>query len=113
MYLFSWKKIPGNDNVRLIEFLILNFSIEWVKEAKINKNYDGTIISVTNDKNFLSLTLNNEKTNVNLEIDDGRTDKFIMKTKNGELNIYKKIIVQVKDKNPISTAHILTLFKSC
>ena len=25
----------------------------------------------------------------------------------------KKIIVQVKDRNPNSTAHILTLFKAC
>lgn len=47
---------------------------------------------MTNDTNFLSLTLNNEKTNVNLEIDDGRTDKFIVKTENGELNIYENVL---------------------
>ena len=88
-YLFSWEIIPGNGNGRLIEILMQNFSIEWVKAAKINKNDDGKTIRVTNGMNFLSLTLNNEKTNVNLEIDDGRTDEFIVKTENGERNIYK------------------------
>lgn len=65
-----------------------NFNIEWVKAAKINKNDDNKTIKITNDTNFLSLTLNNEKNKVNIEIDDGRTDKFIVKTENGELNIY-------------------------
>jgi len=88
-YLFSWEKIPGNDNVRLIEFLMQKFSIEWIKAAKINKNDNGKTIRVTNDTNFLSLTLNNKKTNVDLEIDDGTTDKFIVKTENGELDIYE------------------------
>ena len=88
-YLFSWEKVPGIDSVRLIEFLMQNFNIEWIKTAKINKNDDGKTIRITNDTNFISLTLNNEKNNVNIEIDDGRTDKFIVKTENGELNIYK------------------------
>ena len=87
-YLFSWEKVPGNDSERLIKFLMQNFNIEWIKAAKINKNDDGKTIRITNDTNFLSLTLNNEKNNVNLEIDDGRTNKFIVKTENGELNIY-------------------------
>lgn len=88
-YLFSWGKIPGNDNIRLIEYLRHNFSIEWVKEAKINKNDNSKTIIVKSDTNFLSLTLNDDKTNINLEIDDGRTDQFIVKTENGELNIYE------------------------
>jgi len=88
-FLFSWEKIPGNDDERLIEFLIQNFGIEWIKAAEISKNDDGKTIRVTSDTNFLSLTLNDEKTNVNIEIDDGRTDEFIVKTENGELNIYE------------------------
>lgn len=87
-YLFSWEKIPGNDNEKLIEFLIRNFGIEWVKLAQIKKNDDGKTIIVTNELNYLSLTLNDEKTNVKLEINDGRIDKFIVKTENDELNIY-------------------------
>ncbi|MCD4727929.1 MAG: hypothetical protein K8R46_09725, partial [Pirellulales bacterium] len=65
-----------------------NFNVEWIKAAKIIKNEDGKTINITNDTNFISLTLNNEKNNINIEIDDGRTDKFIVKTENGELNIY-------------------------
>ena len=87
-YLFSWEKVPGNDSVRLIQFLMQNFNLEWIKAAKINKNDDDKTIRITNDTNFLSLTLNNEKNNVNIEIDDGRTDKFILKTENGEQRIY-------------------------
>jgi len=87
-YLFSWKKIPGKDNGKLIEFLMQKFNIEWVKGAKIEKTDDGKIIRVTNESDFLSLTLNDEKTNVNLKINDYKTDKFIVRKKYGKLNIY-------------------------
>jgi hypothetical protein len=86
-YLFSWEEIPGNDKERFIEFLRMNFSIKWVKGADIKKNDDGKIISVTSEKNSLSLT-HDEKTRVNLKIDDGRTFKFIVKVENGREYIY-------------------------
>ena len=88
-YLFSWNKIPGNDDERFIEFLKQNFSIDWVKTAKIEKIDDDKTIKVSTEMNSLSLRLNNEKTKVNLQIDDDRTDEFIVKTENGKLNIYK------------------------
>jgi CRISPR-associated protein Csm3 len=88
-YLFSWEEVPGNDSGRLIEFLMQNFNIGWIEAAKISKNDGGKTIRITNDTNFLSLALNNEKNNVNIEIDDGRTDKFIVKMEDGELNIYR------------------------
>jgi len=91
VYLFSWEKIPGNDNERLIEFLMQNFNIEWVKAAEIKKIDDGKTIMVTSETNVLSLTLNEEKTNINLEIDDGRTDKFIVKIENHEIKIYQNV----------------------
>lgn len=89
VYLFCWDEIPGNDSVRLINFLKQNYSIDWVKTGKIEKIDDGKIIRVSVEKNYLSLSLNNEKTKVDLKIDDGRTDEFIVKTENGKLNIYK------------------------
>jgi formylglycine-generating enzyme required for sulfatase activity len=100
-YLFCWENVPGNDSGRLIEFLMQNFNIEWIKAAKINKNDDDKTIRITNDTNFLSLTLNNEKNNVNLEIDDGRTDKFIVKKENGELNIYSESIKSTGEKKSV------------
>jgi len=102
-YLFSWEKVPGNDSGRLIKFLMQNFNIEWIKAANINKNDDGKTIRITNDTNFLSLTLNNEKNNVNLEIDDGRTDKFIVKTENGELNIYSESIESIDEEKSVES----------
>ncbi len=87
-YLFSWDKIPGNDNGNLIEYLMRNFGIEWIKAAKIKKNDGDKTIMVKSETNYLSLTLNEAKTNVNLEIDDGRIDKFIVKTEHNALNIY-------------------------
>lgn len=90
MCLFSWEKIPGNDNGILREFLVQKFNVEWVEAAEIKKNDDGKTIRVSNESKYLLLILNDENTNVNLEIDDGRTDIFIVKTENGELNIYSE-----------------------
>ncbi len=88
IYLFSWDEIPRNDNERLIEFLNQNFDIDWVKNAIIDKINDGRAIRIFTENNYLSLILNDRKNEVNLEIDDGRTHKFIAKTEGGKLNIY-------------------------
>src|SRR5659263_231733 len=87
-YLFSWNEIPGNDNARVIDFLKQNYSVDWVRTAKIEKMDDGKTIRVFIEKNYLSLSINNEKTKVNLKIDDGRTDEFIVKMESNKLNIY-------------------------
>jgi len=88
-YLFSWDKIPGNDDENLKEFLIKKFSITWVRAAEIKKNDDIKTIRITSETNFLLLTLNDKENTVSLEIDDGRTDIFIVKSENGERKIYK------------------------
>ena len=49
---------------------------------------DGKTIIVSNKENSLSLKLNDEKTKVNLKIDDGRVDEFTVKKENGKLNLY-------------------------
>jgi hypothetical protein len=89
-YLFSWDEVPGNDNGRLIKYIEQNFYTDWVKTAKIEKTDDGKGIRVSNEENYLLLRLNNEKTKVNLKIDDGRTAEFLAKTESGTLNIYEK-----------------------
>ncbi len=88
-YLFSWDEIPGNDSVRLKDFLKQRYNIDWVKASKIEKIGDGKTVKVFGEKNYLSLRLNNEKTKLNLKIDDGRTDEFIASSMNGKLNIYQ------------------------
>jgi PGF-pre-PGF domain-containing protein len=87
-YLFSWEEIPGNDSERLIDFLKSNYDVDWVETATIDKTDNGKKIKITAGKKSISLNLNNENTELNLKIDNGKTDKFIVKTENGKLNIY-------------------------
>jgi hypothetical protein len=61
-FLFSWDEIPGNDNVRLKEFLERKYSIDWLKTAKIEKTDNNKMIMISNRKNSLSLRLNDKKT---------------------------------------------------
>ena len=86
--LFRWDDVIGNDRERFIEFLKQKSGIDWVETAEIEKIDDGKTIRVSAGNNYLSLGLNDEKTKVNLEIDDGRTEGFIAKTVNGKSNIY-------------------------
>jgi uncharacterized protein YjbI with pentapeptide repeats len=101
--LFIWEKIQGNDNGKLIDFLTKNYGVNWIKEYQINKIDDGKTIRITAENKILSLSLNNEKTEVNLEIKDDRTrtDKFYVKKQNGELNIYKYKILKKKSAHDI------------
>ena len=87
-YSFSWDKIPGNDNRKLIKFLKAKFCINWAVAENIEKIDDGKTIKLTDGHNFVLLKLNNKKTAVKLEINDGRTDKIIAKRENCKLNIY-------------------------
>lgn len=91
-YLFCWDDISGKDNEkddnRLKEFLKKRFGIRWVETAKIEKIDGGRAIKLTSKDNILSLDLNNDKTNIKIRIDDGRTDEIIARTKNHKLNIY-------------------------
>jgi hypothetical protein len=88
MYIFNWENVPGKDNGRLIEFLEQKYGVDWVRTAKIEK-IGNDEIRIATDKNFLSLILNNQKTNVILKINNVRTDEFSVKIENGNVNIYK------------------------
>lgn len=90
MYLLSWDQIPGNDNGKLIKFLSQEFGINWLKTAKIERNDDKTIIvsNYEDENKSISLRLNDEKNNVTIIIADVKTDEFIVKMENKQLNIY-------------------------
>lgn len=88
--IFTWEKIPGNDNIKLIEFLKQNFGIDWAKSAIIEKIDADMTIKISSGKNDLTLKLNDKKTKLNLQIDDVRTNEFVAKTENSKLNIYQK-----------------------
>ncbi|WP_096206376.1 hypothetical protein [Candidatus Methanoperedens nitratireducens] len=98
-YLFSWDKIPGSDNERLLDFLKKNYGVDWIKRAQIKKIDPNTIFANTAyTKNYILLILNNKKTKVNLEIGNGRTDEFIVEIKNNKLNIYNFLNFNKKQK---------------
>lgn len=91
-YLFSWDKIQKKINKKFIDFLEQRFDIDWVITANIEKIDDKTII-ISNETNHFSLKLNSDKTKVNIEFDDDRTDEFVVKPENDELRIYKEIVL--------------------
>jgi tetratricopeptide (TPR) repeat protein len=99
-HVFSWTKIPGNDDKRLKEFLRKKYKIDWVYTAGINKSEDNKTISISQKDKNLSLTLNDEDSEVILKIDNNETDKFIAKKENGEKKIYdEEIKLNIYDAN--------------
>ncbi|MCZ7400798.1 MAG: hypothetical protein O8C61_01085 [Candidatus Methanoperedens sp.] len=99
IYLFSWNKIPGNDNVRLTENLTKKFDIAWVKKAEIEKINNNKTIRIFNDteKKSLSLILNNDKNKINLTIDNENIGEFNAKTEGDEIKIYTKFTPIIND----------------
>ena len=91
-YLFSWDKIPGNDDERIIKFLKDKFKIKLGQTENISRIDGGKTIIVSNKEKSLSLKLNDEKNKVNLKIDDFGVDEFTVKIKNGKLYIYQESI---------------------
>jgi hypothetical protein len=117
--LFSWDKIPGDDNQKLIEFLIKEFGVCWTKNAEIEKNDTGIVVKVFTKENSLLLELNDKRTEVLLKIDNvrKRSLKAKMRYSTNELEICKKgndkllsfdeVIDKCKDKNSIVQGVIL------
>ena len=89
-YLFNWEDIPGNDSLRLIDFLKEKYNVDWVKPTNIRKNNNIITLKANYGVKYILLSLNNEKTKTTLKFDDGRTDEFIVKNENNKLNIYTK-----------------------
>ncbi len=111
--LFSWEDIPGDHSKFLINILNINFGIDWVRSAKIEKINDRKI-SVLDDKNRLSLSLNNEKNKVELRFNKVRPNKkpkeilyeFIAKAENNKLNIYCPLVYRIKIENEIEDVRL-------
>lgn len=101
-YLFDWEKIPDEDGkIRLRQILMNKFGIDWIKNAEITKS--GNIINASADYNSLSLELNHTKTEVTLKINGVKTNRFIAKEENKELNIYIKFIDYTKSIDLLGT----------
>lgn len=88
-YLFSWDNISENNNERLMEFLRLNFDINWLETPIIERSDDASNVKIYSQQKSISLELNDDKTKVNLSIDEVKTGEFIVKVENNKLNIYR------------------------
>lgn len=93
-YLFCWDEIPGKDTIKFLEFIKHFFLINWIETPKIQKKDDFTLI-IHNDKDYLILSFNNDKTKALLEKDGGGSIEFIVKKENEKYNIYKTKISMV------------------
>lgn len=96
IFIFCWDHVPGKDDEKLIEFLILNYGFDWAKTPEISKNNDTITISTENES--ISLKLNDNKTEAILETDSHKTDKLMAKMEKNELNIYKESNEEDKKK---------------
>lgn len=100
-YLFNWDSVPGTDSENLVNYLIRDFKIGWVKTAIIEKTDDGKAIKLTSGENALLLKLNDEKTKANLTIGDGRTKELIASAENGKLSIYHGKYISLMEQDRV------------
>jgi len=101
-YLFSWDEIPGSDTGKFVDFIKQKYVVNWINGNNIDKLDDYRTIKVIDGNNFLSLILNDEKTQVSLIMDNGRTDKFIVKTENSKLNVYQDCLDLVEGSRKLA-----------
>ncbi len=95
-YLFNWDEVPGTENERIIEYLVNNYGVEWVRSGTISK--DGKEIKIASAGNpDILFKLDNITNKVNLEIGrdaspdlTDRTDEYTVKVENGKSNVYKQ-----------------------
>jgi hypothetical protein len=85
-YLFNWD-IQSKDYKKIKNFLKHNFDI-GIKKDDIEKTDDDMTIQISYENHSISLELNEEKTEVNLKIDDVRTVKLIVITEHDQLKVY-------------------------
>ncbi|MGA7367782.1 MAG: hypothetical protein WBX01_01545, partial [Nitrososphaeraceae archaeon] len=71
---FSWNKVPGEDNVRLLESLKELGTLRHIDNAKIEKSYDNNTIYVTTPKDCVTIKLNAQA--YKAVISTGETVKF-------------------------------------
>jgi hypothetical protein len=96
MYLFSWDDVPGNDNEKLVKFLVDYHNTGWAKSAEtgICKSDDGKTICIYKDENLAEMMINEKRGKLTLKISDCRTHELKVKNlkvkkENGKLNVYK------------------------
>ncbi len=85
--LFRWGDVPGRDNKQLIEFLVRDFELTWVKKAKISKKDDNTVVISAGAKT-LELSLSSRRDCVRLNFEGGRSYELPVKKEGMALFVY-------------------------
>lgn len=85
---FYWDDIPEKDEKKLKNFLAKTFCIDWAKTAIIERIEMGKTFQVSSKDNSLFITLNPEKSNAYIIIDDGRVYKCRVATEGEILKLY-------------------------
>ena len=91
VHLFSWSDVPGNDNVRLLKFLMNDYGIIWAENAEIRKSDDSKTIYVSNDENSAEIVIDEIAGAATLKVDDDRTHVLKINKKNGKSNICRDV----------------------
>ncbi len=85
--LFCWSRVPGADSKRLIEFLVQEFELPWVKNARISRKDDKTLV-LSSGKHSLEFSLSPKRDRANLILQDGISYEFPVKKEGTELSVY-------------------------
>jgi len=86
--LFSWDNVPGNDSDKVLEYLMNERDIGWVKSAEIFKSNDSKTIHILKDDNSVEIMIDKNEKKVTLKISDGRIYDLEFKKENDKLKIY-------------------------
>ncbi len=89
-FLFKWEDISGKDKQKFFELLNKDYEVDWLKNAEIEKSSNDTILKVSAGKKSISFSLNDDKTEATLKINNEKADKFIVKLENDKLCLYKE-----------------------
>jgi len=100
--IFNWNYIPGNDNVKLINFLRNVVGINWVKNVDIEKNDAGDVICIYTTENSLFLIHRNDEPEVVLLVDDGSIRKFKATIREAELYISLDVVNMLEENRLLS-----------
>ena len=87
--LFCWSRVPDDDaeQMRLLKFLIRDFELTWVKDARISKKDDKTLV-IARGKRAVEFSLSPKRDRVTLNLEDGSSYEFPVKKQGTELFVH-------------------------
>lgn len=110
-FVFTWNLIPGsvNETKKFKDFLIKKFSTNWIEAAEIKKTANNMVINIDTTDKSLSLTLNEEKTEVEINLEDasGQTRKLKAIRQNNVINIYNMNYYPPQLRSLVKTANLV------